>query len=91
MSRQYSNILKHLGSHFEIITTKNDYEKMDENDREFVFSCKLKKHKNILKTTSYINKRSLFNKEKNHLKSFVSIVLMKKIKKIILKLINSKY
>ena len=70
MSRQYNNILKHLGSHFEINTTKNDYEKMDENNREFVFSCKLKNHKNILKTTSYINKRSLFSKEKKPLEDF---------------------
>jgi len=63
MSRQYNNIIKHLGSHFNILTTKDEYEKMDEKNREFTFSCKKKNHNNTLKTTSYINKRSLFGKE----------------------------
>jgi len=73
MSRQYNNIIKHLGSHFNIITTKDEYEKMDEKNREFTFSCKLKNHNNILKTTSYINKRSLFGKENKPLEEFCQV------------------
>lgn len=73
MSRQYNNIVKHLGSHFNIITTKDEYEKMDEKNREFTFSCKLKNHINVLKTTSYINKRSLFGKENKPLEDFCQV------------------
>jgi hypothetical protein len=70
MSRQYNNILKHLQEHFDINTTLNDYCKMDEKIREFTFTCKLKKHINTLKHTSYVNKRSLFNKENKPLQDF---------------------
>lgn len=63
MSRQYSNILKHLQDNFEILTSVEDYCKMDEKLREFSFKCKSKNHINTLKHSSYVNKRSLFNKE----------------------------
>jgi hypothetical protein len=43
---------------------------MDEKLREFTFTCKLKNHTNILKHTSYVNKRSLFNKENKPLHEF---------------------
>ena len=70
MSRQYNNILKHLQEHFEINTTLDDYCKMDEKSREFTFTCKIKKHVNILKHSYYVNKRSLFNKENKPLQEF---------------------
>jgi hypothetical protein len=70
MSRQYNNILKHLQEHFIINTTLDEYSKIDEKLREFTFTCKLKNHINNLKHTSYVNKRSLFNKENKHLQEF---------------------
>lgn len=70
MSRQYDNILKHLQEHFHINTSIDDYCKMDEKSREFTFTCKLKKHINNLKHTSYVNKRSLFSREKKPLEDF---------------------
>jgi len=70
MSRQYNNILKHLQEHFDINTTLDEYCKMDEKSRVFTFTCKLKKHINTLKHTSYVNKRSLFNKENKPLQDF---------------------
>jgi uncharacterized phage-like protein YoqJ len=70
MSRQYNNILKHLQSHFNIVTTNDNFYKQDEKSREFSFTCKLKNHLNTLKMTSYINKRSLFNKENKPLEDF---------------------
>lgn len=73
MSRQYNNILKYLECYFDIITSSEDYYKQDDKSREFSFRCKLKNHINTLKMTSYINKRSLFNKEKKPLEQFCSI------------------
>ena len=70
MSRQYNNILKHLQEHFDINTTLDEYSKMYEKNREFSFTCKLKKHVNTLKHTSYVNKRSLFTKENKPLQEF---------------------
>ena len=70
MSRQYNNILKHLQSHFDIGTSKEDYCKMDDQLREFTYICKVNRHSNNIKMTSYINKRSLFNKENKPLEDF---------------------
>ena len=70
MSRQYNNILKHLQNNFEIVTTLEEYSKMNEGSREFSFKCKKQGHLNILKHTSYVNKRSLFNKENKNLEDF---------------------
>lgn len=70
MSRQYNNILKHLQHYFIITTSVDDYCKMDEKSREFSFTCKKQGHLNILKHTSYVNKRSLFNKENKQLEDF---------------------
>jgi hypothetical protein len=70
MSRQYNNILKHLQDCFIINTSLDDYSKMDEKSREFSFTCKKQGHLNTLKHTSYVNKRSLFNKENKQLEDF---------------------
>lgn len=70
MSRQYNNIIKHLGSHFEIVTSQDDFYKMKELEREFSYKCKAKGHTNEIKITSYINKRALFNKDKLPLQDF---------------------
>jgi hypothetical protein len=70
MSRQYNNILKHLQDYFIITTSVDDYSKMDEKSREFSFTCKKQGHLNTLKHTSYVNKRSLFNKENKSLEDF---------------------
>jgi|694.fasta_scaffold113499_3 hypothetical protein len=78
MSRQYNNIIKHLNSLYDINTTLDEYCKQDENIREFTYTCKLNGHKNILKTTSYINKRSLFTKNNIPLEDFCSICVKEK-------------
>ena len=70
MSRQYNNILKHLQEHFTITTSLDEYSKMNEKSREFSFTCKKQGHLNTLKHTSYVNKRSLFNKENKQLEEF---------------------
>lgn len=78
MSRQYNNIIKHLSEHFDILTSSEDYYKKEELERDFQFRCKEKKHINTLKTTSYINKRALFNKQKLPLKDFCQICVDEK-------------
>lgn len=70
MSRQYNNILNHLQNNFYLITTLHDYSKMEEGSREFSFTCKKQGHINTLKHTSYVNKRSLFNKQNKPLEDF---------------------
>ena len=81
MSRQYNNILKHLQNNFEIVTTLEEYSKMDEGTREFSFKCKKQGHLNVLKHTSYVNKRSLFNKENKNLEDFCVYCVDEKDKK----------
>lgn len=78
MSRQYNNILKHLKEHFDIKTTLDEYCKMDEKNREFTYVCKANNHSNNIKMTSYINKRSLFNKENKQLEDFCPICVKEK-------------
>jgi len=54
---------------------------MDEKSREFSFTCKLKNHLNVLKHASYVNKRSLFNKENKNLEDFCVYCVDEKDKK----------